>query len=214
MKKIATVLLMLCFVQALCGAGPEIEPILGRYFSNVTASPGRITLTVKVLRIHFDLKFDEEGNNSFKLLEKGETISLAPGFAEASFWGRHSWISIKRVGSGNIYEVISASDLRSFGKELEERKFTMLFSQTELVFKEGSPNVDKAVGNITANKKPDSPLKSVQSPSGGIKGSRPEVLSGNPSMLIREQEFPWLWIVIAVLIAAGGLLWWLLKRRK
>ncbi len=201
----------LWYTQASYGAEPELESVLGRYFSNVTASPGRITVTLDPsrTRIHY-----YKDSDRVRFLEKGETISLTPGFAEVSFVERHSWIYIQKIGSSNVYEVTSAVDFRSFGKDLEERKYTLLFSQTELVFKEGSPSVDKAIGAITANKKHDSSLKSVLSPSGGIKESRPEVLSGNPSMLIREQEFPWLWIVIAVLIAAGGLLWWLLRRRS
>lgn len=211
MKKITTILITLWYAQASCGAEPELESVLGRYFSNVTASPGRITATLDPsrTRIHY-----YKDSDRVRFLEKGEIISLTPGFAEVSFVERHSWIYIQKIGSGNVYEVTSAVDFRSFGKELEEKKYTLLFSQTELVFREGSPSVDKAVGTITANKKHDSSLKSFQSRSGGIKESQSEVLSGNPSMLVREQEFPRHWSIIAVLIAAGGLLWWLLRRRS
>ena len=213
MKKITTVLLMLWFVQSSSGAEPELKSVLGKYFSNVTAAPGRITVTLDPngVRISY-VNYVKDGRVSV-LLEKGETISLAPGFSEVHFVEGHSWISIKRVGSGNVYEVTSAIDARSFGKELEETKYTLLFSQTELEFKEGSPGVDKPFVAVAANKKRDLKPKSLQTPSGSNE-NQSAVLPGNPSKLSLGQEFPWLWIIIAVLIAAGGLLWWLLKRRK
>lgn len=211
MKKIITILIVLLYTQASYGAEPELESVLGRYFSNVTASPGCITVTLDPVRTRIHYYKDSD---RVRFLEKGETISLTPGFAEVSFVERHSWIYIQKIGSSNVYEVTSAVDFRSFGKDLEERKYTLLFSQTELVFKEGSPSVDKAIGAITANKKHDLPLKSVQSSSGGVKESQVPVSSGKPSILVREQVSPCLWIGIAVLIAAGGLLWWLLKRRS
>lgn len=210
MKKLSIVLLMLCFVRAAFCSEPELKTVL-KYFSNVTAAPGRITATIDPngVRILY-VKDDSVG----VLLEKGETISLTPGFEEVRFVERHACISIKRVGSGNVYEVRSAFDASSFGGELEEEKYTLLFSETEFEFKEGSPSVDKGVETKTANKKHDSPLRSVLSSSGGIKESQATVSSGKPSILVREQVFPWLWIVSAVLIAASGLLWRLLKRRK
>ncbi len=136
MKNIRALIFIFCLVQVTYGAEPSLESVfLDNYFSNVTLSPGRITLTARV-RVHFD-KEDE----SSRLLERGETISLTPGFTEVHFVGRHDWISIKRIGSGNEYELTSAFDHRPFGKELEESKYHLIFSPTELVFKGVVPTV-------------------------------------------------------------------------
>ena len=76
MKKLSIVLLMLCFVRAAFCSEPELKTVL-KYFSNVTAAPGRITATIDPngVRILY-VKDDSVG----VLLEKGETISLTPGF--------------------------------------------------------------------------------------------------------------------------------------
>jgi hypothetical protein len=66
---------------------------------------------------------------------------LTPGFSEVIFAEHHSWISIKRIGSGDLYELTSAFDARSFGKELKEKKYHLIFSPTELVFKGAVPTV-------------------------------------------------------------------------
>ena len=134
MRTIRALILVFCLVQASYGAQPELESVfLGRYFSDATFSPGRITLTTGVR-----VNFVKEGEPS-RLLEAGETISLTPGFSEVYFAERHSWLSIKRLGSGNLYELTSAFDFRSFGKELEEKRYHLLFSPTELEFKGAVP---------------------------------------------------------------------------
>lgn len=134
MKNTRVLMFIFCFVQASYGAQPELESVfLGRYFSNVTLSPGRITLTTGVRVNYF-----REGESS-RLLERGETIVLTPGFTEVIFAERHSWIAIKRIGTGDLYELTSAFDFRSFGKELEEKKYHLLFSPTELEFKGAVP---------------------------------------------------------------------------
>jgi len=117
MRTIRALILVFCLVQASYGAQPELESVfLGRYFSDATLSPGRITLTTGVR-----VNFVKEGEPS-RLLEAGETISLTPGFSEVYFAERHSWLMIRRIGHGNLYELTSAFDFRSFGKELEEKK--------------------------------------------------------------------------------------------
>jgi hypothetical protein len=134
MRTIRALILVFCLVQASYGAQPELESVfLGRYFSDATLSPGRITLTTGVR-----VNFVKEGEPS-RLLEAGETISLTPGFSEVYFAERHSWLMIRRIGPGNLYELTSAFDFRSFGKELEEKKYHLLFSPTELEFKGAVP---------------------------------------------------------------------------
>ena len=134
MRTIRALILVFCLVQASYGAQPELESVfLGRYFSDATLSPGRITLTTGVR-----VNFVKEGEPS-RLLEAGETISLTPGFSEVIFAEHHSWISIKRIGSGDLYELTSAFDARSFGKELKEKKYHLIFSPTKLEFRGAVP---------------------------------------------------------------------------
>ena len=146
MKSIRSVMFMFCFVQATYGAQQELESVfLSRFFSDVTATPGRITLTLHPGggRIHY-----YKDSERSRLLEPGETVSLTPGFSEVHFVERHSWISVKRIGSGDLYELTSAFDFRSFGKELEEKKYRLLFSPTELEFKGAVPT---AAGKIESS---------------------------------------------------------------
>ena len=146
MKSIRLVMFMFCFVQASYGAQQELESVfLSRFFSDVTATPGRITLTLHPGRGRIHYYKDSEHS---RLLEPGETISLTPGFSEVHFVERHSWISVKRIGSGDLYELTSAFDFRSFGKELEEKKYRLLFSPTELEFKGAVPT---AAGKIESS---------------------------------------------------------------
>lgn len=134
MKNVKALMFIFCFVQAIYGAEPELESVfLGRYFSNVTLSPGRIALTSGVRVNYF-----REGESS-RLLERGETLVLTPGFSEVIFAEHHSWISIKRIGSGDLYELTSAFDARSFGKELKEKKYHLIFSPTKLEFRGAVP---------------------------------------------------------------------------
>lgn len=139
MKNIRALMFIFCLVPASYGAEPELKSVLGKYFSNVTAAPGRITVTLDPngARISY-VNYDKGGRVSV-LLERGETISLTPGFSEVHFVEGHGWISIKRVGSGDLYELTSAFDARSFGKELEEKKYHLVFSPTKLEFKGAVP---------------------------------------------------------------------------
>jgi hypothetical protein len=134
MKNIRALMFIFCLVQVTYGAEPSLESVfLDKYFSNVTLSPGRITLTSGVRVNYF-----REGESS-RLLESGETLVLTPGFSEVIFAEHHSWISIKRIGSGDLYELTSAFDARSFGKELKEKKYHLIFSPTKLEFRGAVP---------------------------------------------------------------------------
>lgn len=134
MKNIRALMFVFCLVQSSYGTEPELESVfLSRFFTNVTLTPGRITLTTGAR-----VNFFKEGQPT-RLLERGETITLTPGFSEVFFAERHSWFAMKRIGSGDLYELTSAFDARSFGKELEEKKYHLIFSPDKLEFRGAVP---------------------------------------------------------------------------